>query len=277
MPNIVFWNPLASLEGVMRIFTVFIILGIAIAMSMVGKGGGNFYVLTMVLTGASMHVAATSSQLIMMATAFTSMLIFHSHKRVDWKLALVIDPPTDIMAFVGGYAAGHVEGGTLKIMFALLLIVISIFMFINVKEKPHKPVKKLGYWNRTFGEYSYTVNLWLTLPLTAAVGFFAGAIGISGGAFKIPLMVMLCGIPMEIAVGTSSAMVAVTALMGFLGHSLHGNFDLVFAAPLVIAAVAGGWIGSKYALKSKPRNLKRIFAVTNLLAAIIMIFNILQT
>ncbi len=260
-----------------RIVTFFIILGIAIAMSMVGKGGGNFYVLTMVLTGAAMHVAATTSQLIMMATAFTSMLIFHNHKRVDWKLALVIDPPTDIMAFVGGYFAGHLEGTTLKIMFAFLLILISIFMFINVNEKPHKPIEKFGYWNRTFGEYSYTVNLWVTLPITAAVGFFAGAIGISGGAFKIPLMVMLCGIPMEIAVGTSAAMVAVTALMGFLGHSIHGNFDLIFAIPLVIAAVVGGWLGSKYAIRSKPKNLKKIFAVTNLLAAIIMIVNILHS
>lgn len=254
-----------------------IILLIAITMSMVGKGGGNFYVLAMVLAGTSMQYAATTSQLIMMATAFTSMVIFHNHKRVDWKLALMIDPPTDIMAFVGGYFAGHLEGTTLKIMFAVLLIIISIFMFITVNEKPREAKKKIGYWNRQFGEYRYTVNLWITLPLTAAVGFFAGAIGISGGAFKIPLMVMLCGIPMEIAVGTSSAMVAVTALMGFLGHSVHGNFDLRFALPLVITAVAGGWLGSKCAVKSKPKNLRKIFAFTNLLAALIMIFNILST
>ncbi|BES64715.1 sulfite exporter TauE/SafE family protein [Gottschalkiaceae bacterium SANA] len=253
-----------------------IILLIAITMSMVGKGGGNFYVLAMVLAGTSMQVAATTSQLIMMATAFTSMIIFHNHKRVDWKLALMIDPPTDIMAFVGGYFAGYLEGTTLKLMFAGLLIIISIFMFLPVHEKPQEKKNKFGYWNRQFGSYQYTVNLWITLPITAAVGFFAGAIGISGGAFKIPLMVMLCGIPMEIAVGTSSAMVAVTALMGFLGHSIHGNANLLFAIPLVATAVIGGCLGSKYAVKSKPKNLRTIFAFTNLLAAIIMIFNILQ-
>lgn len=253
-----------------------IILLIAITMSMVGKGGGNFYVLAMVLAGTSMQYAATTSQLIMMATAFTSMIIFHNHKRVDWKLALMIDPPTDIMAFVGGFAAGYLEGTTLKLIFASLLIIISIFMFLPVHEKPREKKKKFGYWNRQFGSYQYTVNLWITLPITAAVGFFAGAIGISGGAFKIPLMVMLCGIPMEVAVGTSSAMVAVTALMGFLGHSIHGNVDLPFAIPLVVTAVIGGWLGSKYAVKSKPKNLRTIFAFTNLLAAIIMIFNILH-
>jgi uncharacterized membrane protein YfcA len=253
-----------------------IILAIAISMSMVGKGGGNFYVLVMVLAGISMHNAATTSQLIMMGTSVASMLIFNKNKKVDWKLALIIDPPTDIMAFVGGYFAGNIEGTTLKLMFAVVLVVISIFMFIPVKEKPIEQNDKFGYWNRTFGEYKYSVNLWLTLPITATVGFFAGAIGISGGAFKIPLMVMLCGIPMEIAVGTSSAMVAATALMGFIGHSIHGGFNPQLAIPLTIIAVIGGLIGSKYAIKSKRKNLKKIFAVTNLIAAIIMIINIIS-
>ncbi|MDM8534604.1 sulfite exporter TauE/SafE family protein [Clostridiaceae bacterium HSG29] len=253
-----------------------IILLIAISMSMVGKGGGNFYVLAMILAGVSMHNAATTSQLIMMGTAVASMIIFHKNSKVDWKLALVIDPPTDIMAFVGGYFASNMEGSTLKLMFAILLVIISIFMFISVKEKKHVENHKFGYWNRTFGEHKYTVNLWLTLPITAAVGFFAGAIGISGGAFKIPLMVMLCGIPMEIAIGTSSAMVAVTALMGFLGHTVNGDFNPHLAIPLTIVAVIGGLIGSKYAVKTKPKNLKKIFAFTNLVAAIIMIINIIK-
>jgi len=253
-----------------------IILIIAISMSMVGKGGGNFYVLVMVLAGVSMYNAATTSQLIMMGTSITSMLIFNKSKKVDWKLALIIDPPTDIMAFVGGYFAGNIEAVTLKLIFAIMLIVISIFMFFPVKEKEVKQVKKFGYWNRSFGKYNYSVNLWITLPITAAVGLFAGAIGISGGAFKIPLMVMLCGIPMEIAVGTSSAMVAVTALMGFIGHSINGDFNPQLAIPLTIVAIVGGLLGSKYALKSKPKNLKKIFAITNLLAAIIMIFNIVK-
>lgn len=258
------------------IFMSVVILIIAVSMSMVGKGGGNFYVLAMVLAGISMQNAATTSQLIMMGTSIASMLVFNKSKRVDWKLAFIIDPPTDIMALVGGYFASGMEGKTLKLMFAILLIVVSIFMFISVKEKPIEQKKKFGYWNRTFGEYKYTVNLWITLPITAAVGFFAGAIGISGGAFKIPLMVMLCGIPMEIAVGTSSAMVAATALMGFIGHNINGSFNPQLAIPLALVAIVGGLIGSKYALKSKPKNLKKIFACTNLLAAIVMIINILS-
>jgi len=253
-----------------------VILIIAVSMSMIGKGGGNFYILAMVLAGISMHNAATTSQLIMIVTSITSMIIFHKHNKVDWKLALVIDPPTDIMAFIGGYYAGNIKGTTLKLIFAILLVAVSIFMLMPVKQKTIKNTHKLGYWKRKFGENEYIVNLWLALPITAAVGFFAGAIGISGGAFKIPLMVLACGVPMEIAVGTSSAMVAATALMGFLGHSINGDFNPHIAIPLTIVAVIGALLGSKYAVKSKPKNLKRLFAIVNLIAAIIMIVNIIM-
>src|SRR6056297_745490 len=251
-----------------------IILGIAVFMSMVGKGGGNFYILAMITAGISMHHAATTSQLIMMTTATISMLVFNKNKRIDWKLALVLDSATDIMAFVGGYVAGGFEGYILKLMFAVSLVVVSIFMFVPVKNKKIRDGNKFGYWKRSFGNYHYVVNLWLALPITAVVGFFAGAIGISGGSFKIPLMVLACGVPMGVAVGTSSAMVAVTALMGFIGHGLQGNINLQLAIPLVIVAVTGGLIGSKWAIKTKPENLKLIFAVINIAAAIFMIINI---
>jgi len=252
-----------------------IILVIAIVMAMVGKGGGNFYVIALVLTGTAMHTAASTSQAIMLGTSVAAMLIFNKHKKVDWKLALIIDPPTDIMAFVGGYFAGSIEGKTLKIIFAVLLILVSIFMFIKVKDRPKKEKSGFGYWQREFNGHKYTVNLWYTIPMTALVGLFAGAVGISGGAFKIPLMVLLCGIPMEIAIGTSSAMVAITALMGLLGHTINGSFDLWFALPLIGVAIIGGIIGGKLALKNKPKNLKKIFAITNLAAGIIMIVSII--
>lgn len=253
-----------------------IVLFISVSMSMVGKGGGNFYVLAMVFVGISMHEAASTSQLIMLCTSVASLIIFSKNKKVDWKLALIIDPPTDVMAFFGGYFAGRLQGMTLKLMFAILLIAVSIFMFIRVKEKPLVQKEAFGYWNRTYGKYQYTVNLWATLPITAIVGFFAGATGISGGAFKIPLMVMLCGIPMEIAVGTSSAMVAVTALTGLIGHSLNGNFNPTLAVPLAVIGIIGGIIGGKFAIKSKPKHLKKIFALTNLAAGIMMIINIVR-
>jgi len=258
----------------MKIIIVSICIFIlAVFMSMVGRGGGNFYVPVMVAAGLAMHEAATVAQFILFCTAISALLIFHRNKTVDWKLALVIDPPTDIMAFIGGYYANLFSGVILKFIFAFLLVMAGFFMLYPVKEKRLESRKRFGFWRRKFGDNSYVVNLWVAIPVTALTGLVAGMVGISGGSFKIPLMVLACGVPMRIAVGTSSAMVAVTALMGFLGHTAGGDFNPYWLIPLVIVAIFGGLIGGKVSLKTKPENLKRIFAYTTLAAAVFMAIN----
>src|SRR6056297_246158 len=249
---------------------------IATFMAMVGKGGGNFYLLAMISAGVSMTHAATTSQLIMMTTAGVSMLVFNKSKRIDWKLALIIDPATDVMAFVGGYLAGGFDEHILRLIFAGVLIVVSFFMFLPVKERKISSTNKFGYWKREFNGYNYVVNLWFAIPIAALTGFFAGAIGISGGSFKVPLMVLACGVPITVAVGTSSAMVAVTALTGFLGHSLHGNINLGLSIPLALIAVVGGIVGSRTAININSKNLKLVFALINTAAAVFMIVNIIR-
>jgi len=250
-----------------------IIFAIAVIMTMTGRGGGNFYVLVLVAAGQAMHQAATSAQFILMLTAFAGMLIFQKNKTVDWKLALVIDPPTDIMAFVGGYFSSYASNLSLKLILAVLLMIAGLLMLIKIKERPIHTTKKFGYWHRNFQGQSYVVNLWYTIPITALAGLAAGAVGISCGSFKVPLMVLLCGVPMRIAVGTSSAMVAATAIMGFIGHATQGHFDPKGAIPFAVIAVLGGLIGGKFALKTKPEKLKQIFAYTTLAASLFMIFN----
>ena len=240
-------------------------------MTMTGRGGGNFYVPVLVAAGATMHQAATTGQLILVVTALMALLIFQKHKTVDWKLALVIDPPTDMMAFVGGYYAHLFTGITLKLIFACLLVIAGFFMLRSVKEPSFQNTKRFGFWQRQFGHYKYAVNLWLSIPITAATGFVAGMVGISGGSFKVPLMVLACGVPMKIAVGTSSAMVATTALMGFLGHTISGDFHSSWTIPIAVVAMLGGLIGGKLSIKMKPEKLKHMFAYTTLLAAVFMI------
>lgn len=201
------------------------------------------------------------------------MLIFHKHKLVDWKLALVIDPPTDIMAFLGGYFSAYMSGIAMKFLLAALLVLAGFLMLLKIKDRPLTARRGFGFWHRRFGDEQYVVNLWLAIPITAAVGLAAGAVGISGGSFKVPLMVLLCGVPMRIAVGTASAMVAVTALMGFIGHVINGHFDPQWAIPVACAAAAGGVIGGKLAIKIDPGKLKLVFAFTTLAAAIVMAVN----
>jgi len=257
------------------ILTACAVLLVATLMTMTGRGGGNFYVPVLVAAGQPIHEAATSGQFILVTAALTAMLLFHKHKMVDWKLAVVIDPPTDLMAFIGGYLSSMVSGAALKFVLSALLVLAGVLMLLKVHQPPTGGRGRLGFWYRRFGQEEYVVNLWVALPITALTGLAAGAVGISGGSFKVPLMVLLCGVPMRVAVGTSSAMVAATALMGLLGHASVGHFNCRWAIPVACVAVVGTLIGGKLALKTKPKALKTVFALTTLAAAALMTINAL--
>jgi len=181
-----------------------IVTAIAVLMAMMGRGGGNFYVPLLVAVGAPMLEAATIAQLILVTSAVAATLVFHKHRTVNWKLVLVIEPPMDVMAFVGGFYAHRFAGFSLKYVFAGLLVLASLFMLRPVKELSGRNTKRFWFWNRSFKDHHYTVNLALALPITASVGFVAGMMGISGGSFKVPLMVLSCGVPMRIAVSRAN-------------------------------------------------------------------------
>ncbi|BEP30085.1 sulfite exporter TauE/SafE family protein [Helicovermis profundi] len=259
------------------ILIALLIFIVSISMTMVGKGGGNFYVLILVFAQLSMQNAASTGQFILFTASIAALLVFNKNKTLIWPLAVLIGSLISVSAFLGGYFSHNFEGSTLKIVFSILLFISGIMMLIKVKEKNREQTNlKFGVWKFKFEEEDYFVNLLVAVPIIVLTGFGSGMVGVSGGSFLVPLMVLTCYLPMKYAVGTASSLIAVTALMGFMGHLLQGDVNFYYAVPLSVVTLIGGLIGSKFALKSKPKNLKRLFAYTNFLAAIIMIINALR-
>ncbi len=252
-----------------------IIFIIAFVMTMTGRGGGNFYVITLALTGISMHQAATTGQFILIVSSLSASLFFGKKRTISWKLFFIIGIVTSIFAFLGGFFSDLITGRTLKYIFSALLFLSALLMLKPVKERTRK--KSLLSWEIIFGDHIFLMDLKIALPATILSGFFAGMVGVSGGSFLVPLMVLACNVPMKIAVGTSTMMVSAIAFMGFLGHSASGHFDMRIALPLAVAGAIGGMLGSMKALKSRQRSLKLLFAITTLIASVIMIFNALMT
>jgi len=223
------------------------------------------------------HDAASTSLFVLMATSISAAWVYGRSRMIDWKLAIIIDPITDVLAFVSGYFAIKVGASVLKVLFALVLIFSSYFMIRPVKTKKITLPKKkgFGWWHRKFGDHEYDANLLVAIPLSGAAGIIAGLLGISGGLFKVPLLVLLCGVPMKIAVATSSFMVALTGLGGFLGHSLSETISWKLAILLSIAAFAGAQIGSRMSVKMDKMLLKKLFGILLILISAWMIYNVL--
>jgi len=258
------------------VLIVSIIFVLTVVMIMSGRGGGNFYVIALVLAGIPVHTASTTSQFILVASALAGSLVFGKAKTMSWPLALFFGGLNASMAFIGGFQAHLFEGQTLKIILSIILAIAGSAMLFPEKQASKTAVTRIGYWNILDGDNRYVINLWLAVPMILATGFFSGMVGISGGSFLVPLMVVGCGVPMRTAVGTATAMLAATALMGFAGNALHGGFNPTLAIPGGVVAVIGGLIGGKFALKTKPRKLKTISGIITIIAAVLMMVNTLS-
>ncbi|MCJ7656552.1 MAG: sulfite exporter TauE/SafE family protein [Candidatus Atribacteria bacterium] len=263
------------IDSVFIYLTFFISAGIS---SMIGVGGGVLYVPILLAFGFPFYQAAAISIFIIMSLSISSSLVYCRVQLIDWKLALLIEPLTAIMSLIGGYYSSSLRINELQILFILVLIVSGYFMIKSIKKIQDKFIneRKWGYWIRKFGGEEYSVNLLIGLPLTALAGLMAGLLGIGGGIIKVPLMVLLLGVPMRIAVGTSCFMVGITALFGFWGHFFAGHFELKMALILALVVFAGAQGGSRISIKVDKILLKKIYAIFLFLISAWMITNVVK-
>ena len=126
-------------------------------------------------------------------------------------------------------------------------------------------------WNRTLDAHRYNVNLLIALPASFGAGLVSGLVGVGGGILKVPLMVLLLGIPMEIAVGSSAFMIGLTACGRFAGHLWNGHWDWRTSLLLALAVFAGGQIGSRISIKTDKDKLKKGFGWFLLAIAVAML------
>jgi uncharacterized membrane protein YfcA len=102
------------------------------------------------------------------------------------------------------------------------------------------------------------------LPRTLAggltVGFLTGLLGVGGGFLIIPVLVVVLGLSMETAIGTSLVIVALNSAAGFAAHVGDVSLDLpvttVFTAAAVLTALAAAKIGTRL----NTERLRRWFA-----------------
>ena len=116
------------------------------------------------------------------------------------------------------------------------------------------------------------------LGIGAAVGFFAGMLGIGGGALMIPLLVWLFeaqGLPREhllhLAVGTGMATILFTSVSSMRAHARRGGVRWDIVKRITPGILAGGLAGSAIA-SSLPRFAFAVIFVTTVYAAALNLF-----
>lgn len=247
----------------------------AFVAALFGQGGGVLYTPLQVWNGVDFHTAAPISLFLILIISISSTLVFRKAHQVDWKLALAMEAPTTLGAFIGGILSKYVSSQTLGLILSILLLTAGWFMLHPPKETIHRQISahpsKLVWQRREHGEI-YQLDLRLMVPIMMAVGLLTSMVGIGGGALKVPLMILLFGIPVPIAIGSSAFMVGLTAAAGLLGHISVGGLNWMAAMLLAIPVFIGGQIGSRLSIHLKAQRLEKWFGIFIMLIAFISVF-----
>jgi uncharacterized membrane protein YfcA len=94
-----------------------------------------------------------------------------------------------------------------------------------------------------------------------AVGILAGLVGVGGGFLIVPALVLLSGIPMKQAVGTSLAIVALNSYAGFAGYLGTVPMDYPLLGAFAAITIAGSLVGTRLAHRFSHDGLKRAFGM----------------
>jgi uncharacterized protein len=234
--------------------------------SMLGVGGGIIMVPMLTLAfGVPIKTAIATSIVCVIATSSMAQTVFVSRGMTHVRLGMFLEMATATGAVAGGITAVLVNGRILQYCFAAVLIYVAWQM--NRRGGDVAP-SQTGVLPATYydtgeeHEVSYGVrHLGLGFAFSLVAGNISGLLGVGGGAFKVPIMNLLMGVPLKATIATSNLMIGVTAATGAAIFYGRGYLDPYWAVPAALGILVGARLGPPIAARLSARLLGMIFQI----------------
>jgi uncharacterized protein len=243
------------------IFALLGALAIGISLGLLGSGGS---ILTVPVLVYALHrpekIAIAESLAIVGSIAAVSAIPYALRREVRWRRVAWFGGAGIIGAYFGAALSHPVSGAIQLAVFALVMLVAAAFMIrapqaradaapVDVSQPPR--IRPPG---------------WIVALHGLIVGLITGFVGVGGGFLIVPALVLLGGLDMRRAIGTSLCIIAINAAMGF-AKQLDGLTKLelpvdwkiigIFIAVGSVGSFAGNFLGSRI----NQRLLRRAFGV----------------
>ena len=208
---------------------VVLIFLVAMIYASVGHGGASGYLAVMSLVGGWLPAAMSTSALVLnLLVAGTAGLMFWRAGYGSWSLLWPFAISSVPAALIGGWLS--IPAQTYRWLLAACLLVAAVRLCLPSVQDGRRPGGP---------------PLADALPVGAGIGLISGIVGVGGGIFLSPLMVLLRWADVKRTAAISAAFIVVNSLAGLAGRAIAGRLRMDAVAPLVVAAFAGGIIGSR--------------------------------
>jgi uncharacterized membrane protein YfcA len=221
---------------------------IGLSLGLLGGGGSILTVPVLVyVLGYAAKPAIAMSLPVVGVTSLVGAVIHWRLGNVRLGTAALFGALTMIGAYLGAKGAGFVSGAFQLLLLSVVMVVAAALMF-----------RRAGPLEATADRQP---RLGLIVPVAFGVGLLTGVVGIGGGFLVVPALVLLAGVPMRQAVGTSLTVIAMNSVSGFVGYVGSVSIDWAFLARFTALALVGMLVGIAASRRVPQAALKRGFAV----------------
>lgn len=273
--------------------TALVIFSAAIAAgtfgAMLGLGGG--IIVIPVLTfffKVPMKEAIAASIVTVVATSTSSAVVYVEKHYTNVRLGMVLEMATTVGALVGAFTVAYLQPETLRVLFAALVVYTAVNMIRKAKREESAADEvyvELGRnasqeeidEHKSNGRTPYTVHDYPAgMGASLVAGAISGLLGVGGGIIKVPVMRLVMGVPMRVAIATSNFMIGVTAATSALIYFSRGMINPVVTAPSALGVLVGAQLGTRLVRKVNVKVLTWMFVGMLAVTAVQMIVKAIQ-
>lgn len=231
-------------------------LVIGLTLGLLGSGGSILTVPVLVyLVGIPDKSAIADSLAIVGLIAAVAAIPYGLQRSIHWRSVLYFGAPGVAGTYFGAALSALVSGAFQLTLFAVVMLTSAVLMFWSPARSHDNPGRQAA---------------WKISIEGLLVGILTGLVGVGGGFLIVPALVILGGLPVRLAVGTSLLIIAAKSLAGFAKYvdvlSSEGfGVDWGIIAIFSLLGIAGSFLGNKVGSLVPQHALKRGFAAFLLL------------
>lgn len=223
--------------------------GVGLCMGVFGVGGSSVSTPVLSLLGATGFLAVASPLPATIPAALVGAVPYARSGHTRWRAA-----GWSVLGGVPGTIAGALlsrvaGGGTLLVVSGLVLALLGTRLLRPI----NRQARDAGVKRRQ--------NRPLLVATTAGVGVFTGLLANGGAFLLVPLYLLVFGLAMRQAVGTSLLVVAVLSVPTLAAHWALGHIDWVLTGEFAAGLMPGAFIGSRSAQRVRGPTVRRVFGL----------------
>lgn len=235
---------------------------IGLSLGLLGGGGSILAIPVLVyVLDFGMKEAVPMSLAVVGITSVVGAWSHHRRDNLRWSAAAAFGPTAMLGAFAGARLGAVVPSKVQMTIFALLMVGAALSMWAG-------PAVWLPRANRGGSRRPAWVGIAI---LGLLVGALTGLVGVGGGFLYVPALVLLGGLAMNEAVGTSLLLIIMSCAAGLASYlgvlPIDGRATMVFAGLSVVGVV----IGSRLGASVSPGRLRKGFALFLLVMGVLVL------